>query len=524
MNAPKAWALLSVTDKSGLVDLAKGLVDKGYALLSTGGTAALLRAAGLPVTDVAAHTGQAEIMDGRVKTLHPMIHGGILFDRKNAAHAVQAKAQGIEPIDVVVVNLYRFADEAVSRGLNAEAAIEHIDIGGPAMLRAAAKNWENVTTLCDPADYPEALAALAQGGFDKDLNRRLSAKVFATTAAYDQMIAAYLGSSAGNVFPASLPLTLTKVQDLRYGENPHQAAALYRSNLDAAPRGFGALTILQGKELSYNNILDLDAATALVSEFDSPAVVIVKHTNPCGVASSSSASMAKLYQQALACDPKSAFGGIIAMNRKVDGATASAIVGVFVECVTAPEFTAEALQQFASKPHVRVVQAPFTAKDIADKTERGLALRSVQGAFLVQQEDKGLRARAEWQAVTRKQPDSASLDDLAFAMAVAKHVKSNAVVFAKDGVTIGIGAGQMSRIDSANTAVAKAKEAGLPLTGSVLASDAFFPFRDTVDFAAAQGVRAIIQPGGSKKDQDSIDAANEAGIAMVMTGERHFRH
>jgi phosphoribosylaminoimidazolecarboxamide formyltransferase/IMP cyclohydrolase len=516
----KAWALLSVTDKTGLVDLAKGLSDKGYGLLSTGGTAKLLREAGLTVKDVAEHTGHPEALDGRVKTLHPKIHGGILFDRHNPAHAAQAKMLGIEPIDVVVVNLYRFADEAVAKGLAPEAAIEHIDVGGPAMLRAAAKNWEGVTTLVDPADYAEALAALNKNGFTAELNRKLAAKVFATTSAYDQMIAGYLArptAPTDAVFPATLPLALAKVQDLRYGENPHQAAALYRP-AGGAPRAFGAADILQGKELSYNNILDLDAATALVAEFEAPAVVIVKHTNPCGVASSRRDDMTMLYRKAFACDPKSAFGGIIALNRRVERDTAEAIAGQFVECVAAPEFSAEALRVFADKPNVRVLRADF------GEEKRGINVRSVNGAFLVQQEDKGLRPRAEWQTVTRKVPDAATLDDLAFAMAVAKHVKSNAVVFAKDGVTVGIGAGQMSRIDSANTAVAKAKEAGFAMLGTVLASDAFFPFRDTVDFAAAHGVRAIIQPGGSKKDQDSIEAADQAGMTMVMTGERHFRH
>ncbi len=523
MTTQKAWALLSVTDKSGLAELAKGLVAKGFGLLSTGGTAKLLRDAGLPVTDVAAHTGQPEIMDGRVKTLHPKVHGGILLDRVNAVHLAQARAQGIEPIDVVVVNLYRFEGEAVAHGLSPEAAIEHIDIGGPAMLRAAAKNWEHVTTLCDPADYPAALAALGQGGFAKDLRRRLSAKVFATVSAYDHMIAQYLGGDE-TTFPALLSVSLAKVQDLRYGENPHQAAALYRPIQDPVARGFGAVEILQGKELSYNHILDLDAATALVAEFEGPAVVIVKHTNPCGVASSKRDDLATLYRKALACDPKSAFGGIIAMNRRVERDAAEAVVGLFIECLAAPEFSDDALRILAAKPNVRVVKAPFAVKAAVDALPRGLAVRTVAGAFLVQEEDKGLRPRTEWQTVSRQAPDAATLDDLAFAMAVAKHVKSNAIVFAKDGVTVGIGAGQMSRIDSANTAVAKAREAGIPTLGAVLASDAFFPFRDTVDFAAVHGVRAIIQPGGSKKDQDSVEAADQAGIAMVLTGERHFRH
>ena len=529
MAMTSRWALLSVTDKSGIVELARALTANGIGLLSTGGTAKTLRAAGLTVRDVAEHTGSPEIMDGRVKTLHPKIHGGILFDRGNPVHVAQAETHGIERIDFVVGNLYRFADEAVAQGLTAAAAIEHIDIGGPAMLRAAAKNWENITVLVDPRDYAEVQAALPGGGPAPELRLRLAIKVFTTVSEYDRMIAAHLDAQAihsagASKFPLALDVKLIKAVDLRYGENPHQSAALYRTSFDEKPMGFGAADILQGKELSYNNILDLDAATALVREFDDPAVAIIKHTNPCGVAALAGGDMATLFRRALSTDPKSAFGGIVAMNRPVDRAAAEAATSLFIECIAAPDFSAEALAVFKAKPAIRVLQAPFAAKSPDGKIKAAVTVRAVHGAWLVQDEDMSLRPPAEWQTVTTAKADAATLADLAFAMTVAKHVKSNAIVFANGGATVAIGAGQMSRIDSAEIAIAKAKQAGLSVEGSVLASDAFFPFRDTVDFAAAQKVRAVIQPGGSKRDQESVDAADEGKIAMVLTGERHFRH
>jgi len=529
-------ALLSVTDKSGLVPFARGLVALGYELLSTGGTAKLLREHDVPVADVATYTGSPEILDGRVKTLHPKIHGGILYDRAQAAHVDEAAAHGIRPIDLVVVNLYRFAAEAVAKQLSREAAIEHIDIGGPTMLRAAAKNWLHATPLLDPSDYPEVLRALQSGGLSRPLRQRLAAKTFAAISAYDQQIAAYLSEAAADSAPASLgaslPLELRKVQDLRYGENPHQMAGLYVDSAKA-PSGLGHIQLLSGKELSYNNILDLDAATALVREFTAPAVVIVKHTNPCGVAVGVDGDMASVFKAALACDPKSAFGGIIALNRPVDEAAALAITALFTECVAAPEFSAEALAIFQKKPNLRVLQAPYAAPSGTQQTKNSqptslgaadLHLRSVRGAFLVQEADAGHFDAAAWTTVTKVAPTASQRLDLELAMIIAKHVKSNAIVFVKDGVSVAIGAGQMSRVDAANTAVAKAAEQGRSIKGSVMSSDAFFPFRDTVDFAAAQGVAAIVQPGGSKRDGESIAAADAHGIAMMITGERHFRH
>lgn len=508
------WALISVTDKTGVVELARGLAQAGYGLLSTGGTAKTLRDAGLTVKDVAEHTGSPEILDGRVKTLHPKTHGGILFDRADEKHRSEAATHGIQPIDAVVVNLYRFADEAVARGLSATDAIHHIDIGGPAMLRAAAKNWAHVAAVCDPSDYPEILAALKAGGIGSDLRQRLAAKTFATVSAYDAMIAAYLAGAAAE------SVTLTKIQDLRYGENPHQAAGLYRVG-GAEPQGFGALKILQGKEVSYNNILDLDAASALAAEFEDPAVVIVKHTNPCGVAVKAGASLDALFASALACDPKSAFGGIVAMNRRVDRKAAEALNTLFLECVAAPDYDADALALLATKPNVRVVRAPFATAEGLKKVPRERSVRSVRGAWLMQDEDRGLRPRAEWQVVTKVAPSPAVLADLAFAMAVAKHVKSNAIVFAKGGMVIGVGAGQMSRLDSSHIAAYKSGERS---RGGVVASDAFFPFRDGIDEAAKAGITAAIQPGGSKADPDVIAACDEHGMAMIFTGRRHFKH
>ncbi len=520
----KSLALLSVTDKTGLAAFGKGLEQLGLTLLSTGGTAKLLRENGVAVSDVAEYTGSPEILDGRVKTLHPKVHGGILFDRSNPDHASQTSRAGIAAIDIVVVNLYRFKEEAVAKRLSAEEAIEHIDIGGPTMIRAAAKNWQYVLPVIDPSDYPAVLEALRQGGPTRAFRKQLAAKAFAAVSEYDRMIAEFLGEEAGDfaAFPSDWELRLRKVQDLRYGENPHQKAALYAPS--AAGEGFASLEILSGKELSYNNILDLDAATALAAEFDAPAVAIIKHTNPCGCATGNEGDLGAIFKRALACDPKSAFGGIVALNRKVDKAAAEAITSIFTECVAAPDFSDDALAVLKQKPNLRVLKASYARRSQVAAAPAALTVRSVQGAFLVQDLDSGSFNAEAWKAVTRKVPSAGELADLRFAMMVAKHVKSNAIVFAKDGATVGIGAGQMSRIDSANIAVAKAKDEGREIRGSVMASDAFFPFRDTVDFAAKQGVTAVVQPGGSKRDQDSVDAANEQGVAMVLTGERHFRH
>ena len=517
----KKLALLSVTDKTGLVDFARGLVSLGYTLLSTGGTAKLLRDSAVPVHDVAEYTGSPEILDGRVKTLHPKVHGGILYDRANAEHVSQTFASGIAPIDLVVVNLYRFREEALAKHLSPTEAIEYIDIGGPTMIRAAAKNWQHTAPVINPADYARILAALTAGELTRAMRLEMAGKAFAAVSAYDRMIADYLrdgAQSEAGALPASCEVALEKVQELRYGENPHQKAALYAR--EGERTGFARPDVVQGKELSYNNILDLDAAAALAAEFDQAAVVIVKHTNPCGVALGGEGDLAALFKQALATDPKSAFGGIVAVNRPLDRAAAEAITSIFTECVAAPEFSEEALAIFKTKPNLRLLRAPFAV----NRPESELAARSVRGALLVQEVDRGCFDTAAWKAVTRKAPTSQELADLRFAMIVAKHVKSNAIVFAKDGRTVGIGAGQMSRIDACMIAVAKAKEAGRAVAGSVMASDAFFPFRDTVDFAAAQGVTAVIQPGGSKRDPDSVAAADEHGLAMVCTGERHFRH
>ena len=514
-------ALLSVTDKTGLVPFARGLSELGFKLLSTGGTAKLLRDQGVPVTDVAEFTGSPEILGGRVKTLHPLIHGGILVDRDRPEQIAEAAKHGIKPIDLVVVNLYQFVSEAVAKGLDLDLAIEHIDIGGPTMLRAAAKNWRHALPVMDPNDYDEVLTALSRRDVSRALRLRLAVKTFASIASYDQIIAGYLAGTDRLETPAdSLTLNLRQVQNLRYGENPHQSARLF-ADTSVPAVGFAQIELLGGKELSYNNILDLDAATALAAEFEQPSVVIVKHTNPCGCATDVTGNMAEIFHKALACDPKSAFGGIVALNRAVDAAAATAITSIFTECVAAPDFSPEALAIFKQKPNLRILKAPFARLGHRPLRQH---VRSVHGALLVQSEDGGSFATDTWKAVTKQTPDKATLTDLQFAMIVAKHVKSNAIVFVRGGVTVAIGAGQMSRIDAANIAVAKAASEGRDVNGSVLASDAFFPFSDTVEFAAAHGVRAIVQPGGSKRDQESIDVADLHNIAMVFTGERHFRH
>lgn len=510
-------ALLSVSDKSGLTDFAAGLAAQGFELISTGGTAATLRDAGLAVTDVSSVTGFPEIMNGRVKTLHPLIHGGLLA-RAGIDEEVAAE-HGIAYIDLVAVNLYPFEKVTSDPDCSLGEAIETIDIGGPAMLRAAAKNHDRVTIVVDAADYPTVLEAVRAGEVDETLRRRLAVKAFAHTARYDAAISTYLGCRLDDAEPCpeSLLVSAKRSTSLRYGENPHQAAALY----PLVGRGSGSVaqaSQLQGKELSYNNIADADAAVQCVKAFDECACVIVKHANPCGVAVD--ATPVAAYRRAYECDETSAFGGVIAFNRPLDAATASAIVDQqFAEVIAAPSFDAAALDALGSKKNIRVL-----ALGTLHPVEPELEIKTVEGALLVQERDLGSLADVELRAVSRRSPSEQELVDLAFAWAVAKFVKSNAIVYASGQRTIGIGAGQMSRVVSARIAAIKAAEAGLEVSGGVMASDAFFPFRDGIDTAAERGIRAIIQPGGAMRDEEIIAAADEHDIAMVFTGMRHFRH
>jgi len=519
VNLSAPLALLSVTDKTGIIPFAQGLIDLGFTILSTGGTASALRAAGVIVTDVADYTGSPEILDGRVKTLHPKIHGAILYDRNNPAHIQEAKEHNIGSIDVVAVNLYNFKNDAFEKNLSKEKAIEHIDVGGPTMIRAAAKNWMNTLAVIDPEDYQEVLKRLKAKTTNPQFRLNLSAKVFATVAAYDGMIASYLAEKpAAGDMPETIELSLKKVSSLRYGENPQQKAGLY-CNIKKASTGFADVKFLQGKELSYNNILDVDAAVALVFEFSEPAVAIVKHTNPCGLAvGRGNDKLSDTFKEALSCDPKSAFGGIVATNKKVDQQTAKDVCSLFTECIAAPEYSVEALEVFKTKPNLRVLTWNEQQKDPA------FQMRSVNGGYLLQEKDNTSIDSEPWQIVSNTKPDDRQHLDLHIGMVAAKHVKSNAIVYIKEGKTIGIGAGQMSRIDAAKFGAEKAKEQSHSLSGAVMASDAFFPFPDTVEFAHDLGIKAIVQPGGSKRDQDSIDAANKYGIAMIFTGSRHFKH
>jgi phosphoribosylaminoimidazolecarboxamide formyltransferase / IMP cyclohydrolase len=507
-------ALLSVSDKSGIVELARALAAAGVQIISTGGTARLLEKEGIAVTEVSAHTGFAEMLDGRVKTLHPKIHGGLLARRDDPSHLAAIRAAGIEPIDLLVVNLYPFAATVAAPDCRLEDAIENIDIGGPAMLRAAAKNYGGVAVLVDPLDYPKVLAELESGGIPEATRFALATKAFAHTAAYDGAIANYLSSRDGAA-PEVLTLQFHKLQDLRYGENPHQSAAFYR---DAQPvaGGLARYRQLQGKALSYNNIADADAAWECVKSFSEPACVIVKHANPCGVASAG--SLQDAYARAFRTDPVSAFGGILAFNRALDRATAEAIGKQFAEVIIAPRVEADGQKAFAAKANLRLLEVPLAHDAQAHEYKR------VGGGLLVQSTDAQVLNESDLKIPTRKKPTEAQLRDLLFAWRVAKFVKSNAIVFARDGATLGIGAGQMSRLDSARVAVFKAQEAKLDLAGSAAASDAFFPFRDGLDALAAAGATAVIQPGGSVKDHEVIAAADERGIAMVFTGMRHFRH
>ncbi len=510
-------ALLSVSDKTGLLPFAQALHQAGVVLISTGGTASLLREAALPVQEVAEITGFPEMMAGRVKTLNPKIHGGILA-RRGLDEAVMAE-HGIAPIDLVVVNLYPFAETVAKPDCRYEDAVENIDIGGPAMVRAAAKNHQDVAIIVDPADYARVQAEIVEGGITGQTRFELAVRAFEHTAHYDGMIAEHFGKMvSGNRFASTFNLQLVKAEDLRYGENPHQAAAFYVEHNPPAG-SIAAGTMLQGKALSYNNIADADAALECVKQFASPACVIVKHANPCGVAVAEDLTAA--YDRAYATDPTSAFGGIIAFNRPLDAHTARMIVErQFVEVIIAPAISAEAQTELAAKPNVRVLVVGAWP----DRAPARLDFKRVHGGLLVQDDDAAVVSAAELKIVSARVPTEAELRDLLFAWRVAKFVKSNAIVYASDEQTIGVGAGQMSRVYSARIAAIKAEDAGLPVAGSVMASDAFFPFRDGIDAAAAAGITAVIQPGGSMRDQEVIDAANEHGMAMVFTGIRHFRH
>jgi phosphoribosylaminoimidazolecarboxamide formyltransferase/IMP cyclohydrolase len=514
-------ALLSVSDKTGVLEFARGLAAQGARLLSTGGTARLLREAGLAVTEVADYTGFPEMLDGRVKTLHPKIHGGLLGRRDLPEHVAAMRAAGIDDIDLVCVNLYPFTETVARPGCSLAEAIENIDIGGPAMLRSAAKNHAHVAVVTDPADYAALIDEMkATGGALGEATRfALACKAFSHTAAYDGAISNYLTALGPDgrlePFPARFSQQFERVQTLRYGENPHQAAAFYRDSVPA-PGSLAGYHQLQGKALSYNNIADADAAWECVKTFDAPACVIVKHANPCGVAVAD--TVAAAYDQAFATDPTSAFGGIIAVNRELDAAAAQAISRQFVEVIIAPRVLPDAKAVLAQKANIRVLEVALAAGANAFDMKR------VGGGLLLQTPDTLNVISAQLKAVTRRQPTAQELSDLMFAWRVAKFVKSNAIVYCGHGRTLGIGAGQMSRVDSARIASIKAANAGLDLAGSAVASDAFFPFRDGVDVVAAGGARAIIQPGGSVRDDEVIAAADEHGIAMVFTGCRHFRH
>jgi phosphoribosylaminoimidazolecarboxamide formyltransferase/IMP cyclohydrolase len=523
-----ARALLSVSDKTGLVELGRALARHGVELVSTGGTAKALRDEGLEVRDISELTGFPEMMDGRVKTLHPKVHGGLLGVRDNEEHAAAMEMHAIGAIDLVVVNLYPFA-ETVARGASRDEIIEHIDIGGPSMVRSAAKNHAFVAIVTDPADYSELIQALDANDGVTSLNfrKRLAAKAFSATAAYDAMISSWFAfADQGQMFPDMLPLTMTRAQELRYGENPHQKAALY---VPAGPhsRGIAQAEQVQGKELSYNNYNDADAALELVSEFGGgkPACVIVKHANPCGVAEAD--TLVQAYREALACDSVSAFGGIVAVNRPLGRQEAEEISAIFTEVVIAPEADEEAREIFARKKNLRLL----LTGDLPNALRPGLSLKTIAGGYLLQSRDNGSIGIDDLKVVTKRAPNERELADCLFAWKVAKHVKSNAIVYVRDGATAGIGAGQMNRLESARIAAWKASDAAEkagwaePRTiGSAVASDAFFPFADGLMAAVEAGATAVIQPGGSIRDDEVISAADKAGLAMVFTGMRHFRH
>jgi len=521
---PVRRALISVSDKAGLVPFAEALAARGVALVSTGGTAKALGDAGLSVTEVATATGFPEMLDGRVKTLHPAIHGGLLARRDRPDHLAALAAHGIAEIDLLICNLYPFA-ATVRFGAGREQCVENIDIGGVALIRAAAKNHEFVTVVCEPADYEAILAEMTErnGEIGLALSRALAAKAFALTAAYDSTIAGWMGQQEGIAFPGTLTIAGELVEATRYGENPHQAGALYRT-AENRP-GVATARLLQGKEMSYNNYADTDAAFELAAEFAEPAVVVVKHANPCGVATGTDLRAA--WKRALACDPVSAFGGIVAVNRRLDLGIAEEIAKIFVEVIIAPEADEAAVAAIGRRRLARLL----VTGGMPDPAAPGMIFRSLAGGFLVQNRDNAVAVPGELRTVTRRAPNAAEVANLIFADTVAKHVKSNAIVFAKDGATVGIGAGQPSRVDSARIAVAKAAEmqraAGLadsPARGAVMASDAFFPFADGLEAGIAAGITAVIQPGGSRRDDEVIAAADKAGVAMVFSGLRHFRH
>lgn len=502
-------ALISVSNKEGVVEFARGLEKLGYEIISTGGTYKTLADAGVKVMKVADITGFPEILDGRVKTLHPKIHGGILA-RRVPEHLQQLEANQIDTIDIVAVNLYPFRETVSKAGVTVEEAIENIDIGGPSMVRSAAKNHEDVIVVVQPEFYWPILKELeTEGDISKTMRLKLALEAFSHTAAYDAMISAYLAGLTGDTFLDNMVVAGEKVYDLRYGENPHQKACFYRTMTPGV--SLADARQLNGKELSYNNIIDTQAAWSLVKEFDQNACVIIKHTNPCGTATAD--SLAEAYEKAFAADPLSAYGGIIAFNRKVDLATAQKAAVPFMECIIAPGYDDDALECFQAKKNLRVLEMKISPT--AD-----LQIRSVEGGFVVQEADQGEITAADLQVVTDAVPSQEEIQDLLFAWKIVKHVKSNAIVIAKDGVSIGVGAGQMNRVGSAAIALQDEEKS----KGAVMASDAFFPFNDTVELAAARGIKAIIQPGGSVRDQESIDACNQHGIAMVFTGIRHFKH
>ncbi|OGC12997.1 bifunctional phosphoribosylaminoimidazolecarboxamide formyltransferase/IMP cyclohydrolase [candidate division WOR-1 bacterium RIFCSPHIGHO2_02_FULL_53_26] len=517
-NARK-YALISVYDKTGLAPFAKELKQLGFEFISSGGTAKFLRKSGLKVTEVSKITKYPHMFDGRVKTLHPMIHGGILADRTKKAHLKEIKKYKITPFDLVISNLYPFEQVVSKKGFTHDEAIENIDIGGPAMVRASAKNYKNVAIVVDPNDYPKIIKELKEdGSIGLETRELLSAKAFKHTAQYDALIVRYLSSRLARPeeFPREMEILLEKIQDLRYGENPHQKAAFYR---EVGASGEGLLTEakqLHGKELSFNNIVDMEAAWNCANYFADPTVAIVKHNNPCGVAKAD--VLVEAYKSALACDPVSAFGGIIAANRRIDEVTAREVAALFVEVIIAPSYTPKALDILKSKQKIRIMEMGEKA---ISKPFKGLDYKRISGGLLVQEPDIAQLGINEIKVVTKREPTMAEMEDLFFAWGVAKYVKSNTIVYVKGGKTVGIGAGQMSRIDAAEIGI---KKSDGKVKGSVLASDAFFPFSDVVELAAKHGITAIIQPGGSKRDQESIDAADKAGIAMVFTGRRHFRH
>jgi phosphoribosylaminoimidazolecarboxamide formyltransferase / IMP cyclohydrolase len=506
-------ALVSVSDKTGLEPFVRGLAELGVEVVSTGGTARYLRDAGLPITGVSEVTSFPEIMDGRVKTLHPAIHGGILADREKPAHLQSIADLGIKPIDLVVVNLYPFEETVAERGVTEADAIENIDIGGPAMVRSAAKNFAGVGVVTDPADYAAVLEELkgSDGALSRETRRRLAAKAFHHTAHYDAAVANWFAARESD-FPEHLMVDLVKVKDLRYGENPHQRASWYSE--EGSTNGAAALDQLHGAMLSFNNLLDLDSARGLLEEFALPACVVVKHNNPCGVAVAEAVAVA--YEKAVSCDPVSAFGGVIAVNRVVDEATARLLCTNFVEVLWAPGYTDDALEVLTGKKDLRILTRQFN-RDIYGSFD----MKRVFGGMLVQDWDCEVDQRETMRVVTTRHPTEQEWGDLLFAWRVAKHTKSNAIILAKDLMTVGVGAGQMSRVDSANLAVSRSRHA---LAGCALASDAFFPFPDALEVCAAAGATCVIHPGGSKRDDESVGLAEERGMAMVVTGRRHFRH